>query len=260
MEPPEISKRTTAPASLAQSLAAQGSHCPIPFTHDRLHEIHHWWHQMARNYHEPEPFRYSLGAFIQAARGVTFMLQKEKAAFKDFSWYDKWVEEAKDNPLLRWLNDARINVVHRQSLEPNSWIEVDCIDNPRSRLHTEDDEDDDVNDGPLVGKVNPFMCTHEFIAKGPSTDHCHKFTRQWGIEGLPGKELLEVCAEVYDRLDEVVEEAHKQAGGKMVSHKKVDSVRALPCMEHVEKHRLVRTVLRDGHEVWEDEPPGLHSH
>lgn len=66
------------PQTLAEKVAAVGSKCPIPATHDRLFEIHHWWHEMARWYHEPEPFRYRLGAFIQAARNVTFMLQTEK--------------------------------------------------------------------------------------------------------------------------------------------------------------------------------------
>jgi hypothetical protein len=67
-------KRNLEPASLAENLAATGGKCPIPFTHDRLHETHHWWHEMARWYHEPQEFRYALGAFIQAARNVTFML------------------------------------------------------------------------------------------------------------------------------------------------------------------------------------------
>ena len=66
------------PKSLAESLGAQGSVCPIPFTHDRLREVHHWWHEMARYYHEPEPFRYAFGAFVQAARNVTFVLQKRE--------------------------------------------------------------------------------------------------------------------------------------------------------------------------------------
>ena len=80
-------KRTVEAESLAESVAQQGSTCPIPFTHDRLFEMHHWWNEIARWYHEPQPFRYARGAFIQAARNVTFMLQNEKSVFEDFSWY-----------------------------------------------------------------------------------------------------------------------------------------------------------------------------
>src|SRR6266566_5449935 len=96
-------RQTEPPDSLAELFAGEGPPCSIPYTHDRLHECHHWWHEMARNYHEPEPFRYSLGAFLQAARSVTFMLQKEQGAFSDFSWYQQWQERAKNDELLQWL-------------------------------------------------------------------------------------------------------------------------------------------------------------
>jgi len=205
---------------------------------------------MARYYHEPEPFRYDLGAFIQAARNVTFMLQKEQAAFKDFKWYQEWAERAKKDSVLRWLGDARTDLVHRQALEPHSWLEVRCVGNPRQ---TEDSDNDHFG-----GKVSPFECTHYYMNRGPSTDHGHEFTRFWGIEALPGRELLEVCADVYDRLDELVRDAHQRLGAGMVSHQREGSNRTLPCMEDITKHRVAHTVVRDGREVWEGEPPRLH--
>ena len=89
------SMRDEPPNSLAEALSGSGQ-CPIPATHDRLEECHYWWHEMARKYHEPSPFRYSLGAFLQAARSVTFMLQSERAAFKDLEWYAAWRGQAKE--------------------------------------------------------------------------------------------------------------------------------------------------------------------
>jgi hypothetical protein len=44
--------RNPEPESLAESLAGDDGVCPIPLTHDRLEEVHYWWHEMARNYHE----------------------------------------------------------------------------------------------------------------------------------------------------------------------------------------------------------------
>ena len=61
-----------APETLPEMLTDGEGACRIPFTHDRLNETHHWWHEMANYYHEPEPFRYSFGAWIQAARSVTY--------------------------------------------------------------------------------------------------------------------------------------------------------------------------------------------
>src|SRR5437879_5340927 len=120
-------ERNIEPATLAEKVAAPGSKCPIPYTHARLHEVHHWWHEMARWYHEPQEFRYALGAFLHASRSLTYMLQNEKTAFNDFSWYDAWVGAAKKDPLLKWVHDIRNEFVHQHSLEPNSWLTIRCF-------------------------------------------------------------------------------------------------------------------------------------
>jgi hypothetical protein len=239
------------PKDLAEMMAALGSRCPIPATHDRLFEVHHWWHEMAHWYHEPEPFRYRLGAFIHAARSVTFMLQKERGVFKDFHWYAEWVSRSKGDPVLIWLKNIRTGIVHTQALEPSSWLQMRCIGNARLTRR---------RDGhPLQMKVSPFRCTHYYM-HGPGTDHRHEFTRHWSMEGLDGRELLEVCADVYDRLDGIVQEAHERAGAKMVSHARPDSARKLPCMEEIKKYRVTKTHMRRGKEVWLDEPKGPRHH
>jgi hypothetical protein len=238
------------PKSLAEKLAAEGSQCPIPATHDRLAEVHHWWHEMAHWYHKPEPFRYRVGAFIQAARNVTWMLQTEKAVFEEFGWYEAWAKRAKDDPVLKWLKDTRNDLVKQQALEPNSWLEMRCIGNPR--LPGRKDKH------PAQMLVSPFQCTHYYIMRGPPTDHVHEFTRHWSMDGLDGRELLEVCADVYDRLDEVVQEAHERLGAHVVSYAQPGSARRLPCMDEIKKHRVVKTRMRKGREVWINEPKGLH--
>jgi hypothetical protein len=204
LPPPTNMSRNIEPQSLAERLAAKGNRCPIPFTHDRLYETHHWWHEMARNYHEPDPFRYSLGAFIQAARSVTYMLQNEQVAFPSFDWYRAWAVRAREDTLLRWVNAARPEFVHRQALEPRSWLEMRCLGNPRSPHGTDDD--------PLMLNVSPFACTHHYMRGEIKTDHGHEFTRYWGIDALQDAELLEACAGVYDRLDALVHDAHERAG------------------------------------------------
>lgn len=211
---------------------------------------------MARNYHEPDPFRYALGAFIQAARNVTWMLQKEKSAFTDFAWYREWSEKAREDPLLRWLHDTRNDFVKSQALEPKSWMTMRCIDNPRQGHF---DEYGDEEDGSLTYKVSPFACTHYYIGTGWRTDHVHEFTRQWEMEGL-STELLEACAGIYDRLDDLVVDDHRRLGAQMPSHRTEHSKRALPCMEETTKHRVIRTIVRDGQEIWEYEPQEDHEH
>jgi hypothetical protein len=109
---------------------------------------------MARWYHEPQEFCYALGAFIQAARNVTFMLQKEKSVFKDFVWYESWREHAKANQLLKWLHDTRTDFVHCQSLEPHSWLKMRCLGEHPTPHNFDDDEDES-----LIFSVSPFACS-----------------------------------------------------------------------------------------------------
>ena len=241
------------PKTLAEKLAAEGSACPIPATHDRLAEVHHWWHQMAEWYHEPDPFRYRLGAFSQAARSVTFMLQTEKAVFENFDFYEKeWRAKATADPIMKWLDNTRTNGFHKSALAPSSWLQMECFRNLRKTPWDEKDNP--------IGTRDPFQCTHFYMNMGPTTDHGHNFTRQWSMEGLGGRELLEVCAYIYDRLDEIVTEAHERVGASVASHARPGSLRRLPCMEDIDQYRSVRTRIRQGKEVCVNKPRRLHLH
>jgi len=208
---------------------------------------------MAELYHEPDPFRYRLGAFAQAARSVTFMLQTEKAIFENFDFYEKdWVDKAKGDPIMQWLNNTRTNSFHRSALAPSSWLQMECFRNPRKSPWDEEDSP--------IGTKDPFQCTHFYMNMGPTTDHGHNFTRQWSMEGLGGRELLEVCAEIYDRLDEIVTEAHQRLGASVVSYARPGSLRRLPCMEDIQRYRIVTTRIRRGKEVCVNKPRRLHPH
>lgn len=240
------------PKSLAEKLALAGNSCPIPATHDRLAEVHFWWHEMAEWYHEPDPFRYRLGALIQAARSVSLMLQTEKALFEDFGFYETdWVGKMKSDPVMLWLKETRTSHFHQSALAPSSWLTMECFRNPRKPIW----DDEEVEH---FGTVDPFQCTHFYINAGPQTDHGHNFIRLWSMEGLNGRELLEACAYIYDRLDELVSEAHKRLGASVVSYLNLGSNRRLPCMEDIDQYRIVKTRMRKGKEVWINKPTRHH--
>ncbi len=150
---PDITPKRN-PKTLAEKLAGDGSTCPIPATHDRLQEVHYWWHQMAELHHEPDPFRYRLGAFAQVARSVTLMLQTEKAIFENFDFYQNdWVAKANADPIMQWLKNTRNSCFHRSALAPSSWLHMECFRNPRKSPWEEEE------DGP-IGTRDPFQCTH----------------------------------------------------------------------------------------------------
>jgi hypothetical protein len=129
---------------------------------------------------------------------------------------------------------------------------MECFRNPRKSPWDEDNV-------PL-GIVDPFQCTHFYMNAGPTTDHGHNFTRQWSMGGLDGRELLEVCAYIYDQLDEIVTEAHRRLNASVVSYAKAGSRRRLPCMENIDQYRIVKTRMRRGKEVWVNKPTRLHAH
>ena len=181
------------------------------------------------------------------------MLQKEPSAYKEFTWYLEWRKQAKADPLLKWLHDTRTNFVHCESLEPHSWLEMRCL--------KEDMPPQDENDESSSFSVSPFQCTHYYMEHGPETDHPHElFERLWGIDSLPGRELLEACAEIYDRMDDLVHEAHRKLGMQMPSHRHEGSKRALPCMEEILKYRIARTSIINDREIWDGQTPDIHNH
>jgi hypothetical protein len=128
---------------------------------------------------------------------------------------------------------------------------MECFRNPRKPAWDED--------SPLQ-IVDPFQCTHFFMNNGPLTDHGHNFTRQWSMEGLDGRELLEVCAYIYDGLDEIVAEAHETLGASLASFTQPGSRKRMPCMNDINQYRIVKTRIRRGKEVWVNKPRRPHSH
>lgn len=251
------------PKSLGEAITEGHGSCPIPQTHDRLEECHHWWHEMAKMYHEPAAFRWRLGAFLGAARSVTFMLQAEKGSFEDFSWYDEWRRKAGDDPLLRWLNENRRLHTHQRSIAPTSWATFRCLFDDDDPRYVADEDVEEEWQGPVSIVLNPFRCTHYYIRTAVQEDHPHEYTRYWEAEDLPDQELLEVCAAIYDRLAGVVEIAHLHVGARMGTAERSSGewlpdtgAHHLPCMNDTESYRVVTTRLdQNGDEVWDDDPP-----
>src|SRR4051794_9163668 len=91
--------------------------CPLCEPDDKLAEALFFLHQMALAYHDPDPFRWNLNAFLQSLRSVTFFLQKALAHTPGFGeWYGKRQDEMRGDVLLRAFVDGRTIVVHQRNL------------------------------------------------------------------------------------------------------------------------------------------------
>lgn len=102
--------------------------CPIGGTHTRLQQAHRLWHQTQAEYTNPDAFCTNLNATIQALRSVTFILQKENDAIPDFKpWYETWRERLKEDPLMRWLVEARNRIEKEGDLKTYSSASISVL-------------------------------------------------------------------------------------------------------------------------------------
>lgn len=183
--------------------------CNVVQAHKRLLEAHRLWHQAMEAYFDPEGFRTNVNAAIQALRNVTFALQNEKQKIPGFdTWYPRWQERLKSDEIMRWLCDARTEIVHRKDLEMHSTaaVTVRCYEtilkaSVRVPLF-------------LSGKtILQFLEEQEYIDEAmKDTDAYAVVERRWAVEAFPQYDVLYLLAYGTGQLAQMVGEAHAAAG------------------------------------------------
>src|ERR1019366_1298075 len=135
------------------------SPCPTPTAHKRLQEVHRFWHECASGYQDPEEFSSKLNACIQAARNLTFALQKESQLIPGFTeWYPSWQDRMKSDPVMKWLHDSRTHIVHKGDLQTESRAIV------RLQLDYADAGQEVVDSLPQSSRANSGSASHEVEA------------------------------------------------------------------------------------------------
>jgi hypothetical protein len=200
--------------------------CPTPTAHKRLQEVHRFWHECAEGYQDPEEFRSKLNACVQAARNLTFALQKEGnliPGFKD--WYSTWQERMKTDPIMKWLHDARTQIVHKGDLATESHaivrLQIDYADAGREVTEglPESPKPSPTSEQPEI-EADPLSSLDEILAhiaeiplpariRGESTI---TIERRWVDSNLPDRELLDVLAQAYGFLSQIIGDAHDRVG------------------------------------------------
>ncbi len=190
--------------------------CPIPATHDKFEEAHYFLHRMMKEFHEPEPFRWNLNAFLQALRSVTLMLQTELTHREGFTdWYSPWQKQMKQDELLQRFLEGRNTVVHKGMLQH------------KSRIIT----------GHFRGKVIKWAFDIPFNVNERSEDILHfiiekyadlffigkehsAINEQFGVHrtwivddlGKGDEDVLILCHSAWSRVSQIVSAAHEFAG------------------------------------------------
>ena len=138
--------------------------------------------------------------FLQTARTVTFLIQKNKAQIPEFdSWYtrtvlDPWAQDA----VMMWAKDARNQIEKRGDLELNSSLDVALV-------FSYDEEDDlllEIFDPKLimVGVKQLTRFARKHLPSGVSDSAVVKVERRWVTSSLKDWELLTALTYVYARM------------------------------------------------------------
>lgn len=182
-------------------------HCPIPTSHSRLNEAHNALLVAIENYQDPVGFKTQINNTIQALRNITFVLQNEGKNIPQFDvWYEKWRERMRQDEKMKWLNDARVKIVHQEDLAKISTATVSVLTYEKKKV--------------LELSFKPTS-TIEEIAVGilkfqlvRLPDHVKKhallvFERRWIVQDWPEEDLLNILFHCFDVLYGVVEDAHR---------------------------------------------------
>ena len=206
--------------------------CPLAAVDRRLEDAHRQWHQAEKAYFHPEEFRICIQTVIQTLRTVTFILQSNKDKIPGFEgWYSVWQNRFRNDPLMRWMVDARNKIEKRGDLEVYSFVraeifasylseEVPSIEVP---AHLFDDTATILRDIPR-DDLGSHIINHGAL----------KIQRRWVENTLPDYELLDATAIAYGKTTQLVRDAHRQIG--------VDE----PTTTNVRTGQQIETDVREG--------------
>ncbi len=180
------------------------SNCLLSSVHSRLQEAHRHWHHALESYADPEGFRSYLNSCIQALRNVTFVLQQKKSAIQRFDeFYGPWQAQLREDRVLRWVVEARNQIVKQADLETKSIARTSMIV--------------DYDDPPNVdSEVPPLLSTEEISCRLLGSDEerselgedaVFRLERRWVDQSLPDWELLDALAHAYSALASLSEPA-----------------------------------------------------
>lgn len=206
-------RATPAAPADAESSAHADERCPLEETHDKYDEAHYFLEHMMLEWHRPGPLRWSMNAFLQALRNVTFYLQKQLAHEDGFrAWYEDQQAQMRADELLRKFVEGRNIVVKQRNLVAESVAQIGMFRYRKSKL----------------GMLVPVPAYHpsEYILRvhAPKLgllDEEHSaigeeygVQRTWTVRELGEGNVLKLCDQAWAKIGHVLSAAHDFIGGK----------------------------------------------
>jgi len=177
-------------------------------TSDKFAEAHYFLEQLMLEYHNPQPFRWNLNAFLQALRNVTFFLQHDLNEFHGFrDWYEKLQESMKNDLLLRKFRDGRNIIVKQHNLNIKSTAHIGIYRNRKLKLAINLEIPNNIPSNQLLKTmtVKLDLIDKEHFAIGEE----YGIKREWIAFELGEKNVLDLCDEAWIKIGKVLKEAHQ---------------------------------------------------
>jgi hypothetical protein len=222
--------------TLSQGLSAGLSQCPIPSTHDKLMEAHFFIHEMLDSYHDPNPFRYKLSAFLHAAKSTLSMLRMEIQNRHDAKAWLNSQNTLLTNSAITTLQELRDSVVHLQALVPNSTATIGAFKYERLKMGFV---------GVPISPMEPSLSVLMYMRNRAShfgitaqrmfIGEDLGIERTWKLPETGDDELVSFCIEAWEKISKVVENAHTWLGAQFET--------AAECKHSVEELRTMREYM-----------------
>lgn len=192
-------------------------------------DAHEAWHEAFDAYHDPREFRRRIEVLIQTLRNVTWRLQAAKKSLPGFDdWYPNWQNFFKDNREMRWLNEARLDVVKRSGLASSSRALVRIIDSYLPAWARVWELPAATPTSAVLGQVRSSI--KEEVRPYTAVE----IYRRWEVEALPGAELLSALGRCWHLIEALVVYSIDAANGAVPNENLEDfllSIQKPICMQ-----------------------------
>jgi hypothetical protein len=187
--------------------------CPLEDTHDKYNEAHYFLDQMMGEWHQPEPLRWSLNAFLQALRNVTFYLQKLLTPQEGFlAWYEAQQSRMRADELLRKFVEGRNVVVKQRNLVIESVAHIGVFRHRKPKLGIQLPMPAHFPSAYILSELAPKL---RFIDDHRSAiGEEYGVQRTWIVRELGEDNVLRLCDQAWSKIGHVLAEAHDFIGRK----------------------------------------------
>ncbi|MHB1261399.1 MAG: hypothetical protein ACYC2H_06755 [Thermoplasmatota archaeon] len=184
--------------------------CPLADSHDKFSEAHFFLEQMLERYHEPQPFRWNLNAFLQARSSVEEVLHGEVKAVDGLTAvFNEAKAEIWRGELAQRFQKVRNIVVHRSTLEMQSAVTMGVYRNRRLKLAMEVPVSPHIPTDYIIQHIVPdlgFLGAHEAIGEE------YGVTRVWKTAELGKDDVIALCDRAWAEIGQLLAKLHAHMG------------------------------------------------